>query len=55
MKLLILSRTTMVEPLDFGNVYVIYLTPNWAYDYLSMLGLKLNRVSKRGHWGLVWI
>ena len=22
----------------------------WACDYLSMLGLKLNHVSKRGHW-----
>ena len=25
-------------------------TLNWACDYLSMLGLKLNHVSKRGHW-----
>ena len=23
---------------------------HWAYDYLSMLVLKLNHVSKRGHW-----
>ena len=23
---------------------------HWACDYLSMLGLKLNHVSKRGHW-----
>ena len=27
-----------------------HLTLYWACDYLSMLGLKLNHVSKRGHW-----
>ena len=25
-------------------------TLDWACDYLSMLGIKLNHVSKRGHW-----
>ena len=29
-------------------------TLHWACDYLSMLGSKLIRVDKRGHWGPIW-
>ena len=25
-------------------------THYWSYDYLAMLGLKLNHIGKRGHW-----
>ena len=27
-----------------------FITLHWACDYLSMLGLKLMHISKRGHW-----
>ena len=34
--------------------WISYFTPTlyWACNYLSILGLKLNHVSKRGHWCL---
>ena len=30
----------------------LHLTRFWACNYVSMLGLKLNHVSKKGHWWL---
>ena len=39
----------MVAPLKFRNGWVISPTLYQACNYLSMLGLKLNHVSKRGH------
>ena len=36
----------MVQPMKFGNEQVISLY--WACDYLSMLGIKSNPVSKTG-------
>ena len=66
MKLLIHSQISTVAPLKFGIPKLQRLhrwslgwmsnsTPpfyNW-FDYLSMLGLKLNHVSKRGPWNLL--
>ena len=49
MKLFINSLTSTVQPLKFRNGLVIQPTLNWACDYLSMLGSKLNHVSKRGN------
>ena len=37
----------MVAPSKFGNGWVISLRLYWACDYFSMLGLKLNHVSKK--------
>ena len=48
MKLIIHSQTSAVQPLKFGNGYVIHSIFYKACDYLSMLGFKLNHVSKRG-------
>ena len=45
MTLLIHSQTA---PLKFGNGWAIWSHIYWACDYLSMLGLKLDHVSKRG-------
>ena len=39
--------------LNFNGATVVTL--NWACDYLSMLGLKLNHVSKRGYWCFEYI
>ena len=36
--------------LNFNGATVINLTLYWACDYLFMVGLKLNRVSKREPW-----
>ena len=40
-----------------NTIYTILYIP-MACNYLSMLGLKLNHVSKRGHWyprdPLIW-
>ena len=47
MKLLIHSQTSTVQPLKFGNGYIISPTLYWACDYLSMLGLKLIHASQR--------
>ena len=47
-KLLVHSHTSMVRPLKFGNGQVITPTLYYTRDYLSMLGLKLNHVCKRG-------
>ena len=43
-----LPTSTTVQPLKFGNGYVISSTLYQACDYLSMLVLKLNHVSRRG-------
>ena len=47
-KLLIHSRTSMVQPLKFGDEIVISAI-FWVCDYLSRL--RLIQVSKRGPWG----
>ena len=49
MKLLIHSQTSTVQPLKFGNVISSH-TEYRACNYMSMLELKLNSISKRGHW-----
>ena len=50
MKLLIHSQTSTIAPLKFGNHRNIISshTLSWLY-YLSMLGLNLIHVNKRGH------
>ena len=48
MKLLIQSQTSTVQPLKFGNGWVI-LSYTLLGIYLSMLGLKFIHVSKRDH------
>ena len=40
------------EKLKFGNGQVIHLTLYWACNYLFMLGMNLNHVSKRGPWDI---
>ena len=47
-KLFIHSQNSTVQALQFGNGWVISSTINRAYDYLFMLGLDLNHVSKMG-------
>ena len=49
MKLFIHSQTSTVQLWKFGN-WKLHPTLSWACDYVSMLGLKLNHVSKRGYW-----
>ena len=44
MKLLIHSQISTVAPLKFVNGPMLY----WSYNYLSMLGSKLNYASKMG-------
>ena len=41
-------HTQTVPPFKFGNELVIHPTHYWACDYLSMMGLKLIHVNKRG-------
>ena len=43
------SQTSTVAPLKFGNGKLFHPTHYWTCDYISMLGLKLNHISKRGH------
>ena len=43
----------MVAPLKVGNGNVISSYIYWAYDELSMLGLKLKYFSKRAHASLI--
>ena len=50
MKSLIHSQTSLVQPLEFQNGWVISSILYWAYDYLSMQGLELIHVSKTGPW-----
>ena len=45
-KLLIHSQTSIVQPLKFGMDNLFHSTLFRVCDYLSMLGLKFNRVSK---------
>ena len=45
-KLRIHSQTSMVPPLKFGNGWFIHRTSYWGCNYLSMLKLTLNHVSK---------
>ena len=45
-KLLIHSPTSTIGILKWDKQF--HPTLSWACDYLSMVGLKLNRVSKRG-------
>ena len=45
-KLLIHSQTSTIAPLKFGHE-ISNFNSYWAYDYLSMLGLKLIHFSKR--------
>ena len=40
-------QTSTVQPLRFGNGYVISPTLYYGSNYISMLGSKLNRVGKR--------
>ena len=47
-KLLIHSPTSMVQPLKFGNGWIISTHIFWTCHYLSMLGLKWNHVSWMG-------
>ena len=47
MKLLIHSQSSKVQPLNFGN--------GWISNFLSMLGLKLIHVSKRGVATVDWM
>ena len=50
MKLLTHPQNSTVIPLEFGDGYVISFHISFkGCNYLSMLGLKLKRVSKRGH------
>ena len=44
-----LFTNSTVQPLKFWNGWVISHTPYWACNYLSMLGLKLIHVTKRGN------
>ena len=67
MKLLIYSQTLTVA--KFGTGWIIYFIPRFflACDYVSMLGLKLNHISKRSsvtilglvklgqHWLAQWV
>ena len=46
MKLLIHSQTSTIAPLKFGYE-IRNFNSYWAYDYFSMLGLKLIHFSKR--------
>ena len=49
MKLFINSHTSTAEPLKSGNGYVIsFHTLQVIFFYLSMFGLKLNRIRERG-------
>ena len=47
----------LIHSLKFRDGYIIYPTHYKGCNYLSMLGLKLNHVSKRGHrtkyWGFI--
>ena len=49
-KLFIHSQTSMVAPLKFGMDKQFHPTLYWACDYLPIVGLKLDHVSKRGLW-----
>ena len=49
MKLFVHSQTSTVQPLKF------HPTLYWACGYLSMLGLKLIHVSKRGPYGVLCV
>ena len=40
--------------LSLINGYYYHPTLYWTCDYVSMLGLKLMFVSKRGHWEWTW-
>ena len=48
MNLLILSQISMTPPLILGKDKWFHPTLYWSCNYLSMLGLKINLVSKRG-------
>ena len=48
MKLFSHSQTSTVQPLKFGNGEIISSHDLLISDYLSMLGLELNHVIKRG-------
>ena len=50
MKLFIHSQTSSVEPLNFGKDKWFQPTHCNGCNYLSMLGLNLIHVSKRGLW-----
>ena len=39
-------QTSTAQPFKFGNGLAIYPTFYWVCEYLSMLGLELNHVSK---------
>ena len=41
-----------MQPLKFRNGLVISSHTSWWCNYLSMLGLKLIHITKRGHWKL---
>ena len=47
-RLFIHSLTSMVAPWRWGTNKLLHPTLNWKCDYLSMLGLKLNHISKNG-------
>ena len=42
------SQNSTAALLKFGNGKVFFPTLHWAYDYLSMLGLKLTHINERG-------
>ena len=50
-EILIHCQTSMVVPLKFGNGWInLFHTFDNGCNHLSMLGLKLNHVSKRDPW-----
>ena len=48
MKLIIHSQTSTVQMLKVENGISNFISLNWVYDYLSILGSKLIHVSRRG-------
>ena len=52
MKLLIHSQISTVASLKFRNGFMISSHTNNGCIYLSMLGIKLIHVNKRGPWGI---
>ena len=54
MTLFIHSQTSTVASLKFGMGKLFHPTLYNGCNYLSILGLKLNHVSKRGYWCQSW-